>query len=62
MKCLMEIDEEKVDDMVLALLFLTTFDDKPGWRAGRVTTGMPSIVPTRKDSSLIRQLMQNPSG
>jgi hypothetical protein len=29
----MEIDEKKVDDMVLALLFLTTFDDKPGWRA-----------------------------
>jgi len=29
----MKIDEEKVDDMVLALLFLTTFDDKPGSRA-----------------------------
>jgi hypothetical protein len=29
----MGIDEEKVDDMVLALLFLTTFKDKPRWRA-----------------------------
>ena len=29
----MEIDEEKVDDMVLALLYLTTFKDKPRWRA-----------------------------
>ena len=30
---LMEIDEEKVDDMVLALLYLTTFEDKPKFRA-----------------------------
>jgi hypothetical protein len=29
----MEIDEEKVDDMVLALLYLTTFEDKPWLRA-----------------------------
>ena len=29
----MEIDEEKVDDTVLALLFLTTFKDKPRLRA-----------------------------
>lgn len=29
----MEIDEEKVDEAVLALLYLTTFKDKPGWRA-----------------------------
>jgi hypothetical protein len=29
----MEIDEEKIDDMVLALLYLTTFKDKPRWRA-----------------------------
>ena len=28
-----EIDEEKVDEAVLALLYLTTFSDKPGWRA-----------------------------
>ena len=28
----MEIDEEKVDDTVLALLYLTTFADKPRWR------------------------------
>ncbi len=25
----MDVDEEKVDDMVLALLYLTTFEDKP---------------------------------
>jgi hypothetical protein len=31
--CLMEIDEEKVDDMVLALLYLTTFEDEPRLRA-----------------------------
>jgi hypothetical protein len=29
----MEIDEEKVDEAVLALLYLTTFKDKPCWRA-----------------------------
>ena len=29
----MEVDEEKVDDMVLALLYLTTFENKPGVRA-----------------------------
>ncbi len=29
----MEVDEEKVDDMVLALLYLATFEDKPGLRA-----------------------------
>jgi hypothetical protein len=29
----MEINEEKVDDMVLALLYLTTFKDKPRLRA-----------------------------
>src|ERR1700686_4726135 len=31
--CFMEIDEEKVDEAVLALLYLTTFKDKPRWRA-----------------------------
>jgi len=29
----MEIDEERVDEAVLALLYLTTFKDKPNWRA-----------------------------
>ncbi len=29
----MEIDEEKVDEAVLALLYLTTFKEKPRWRA-----------------------------
>jgi hypothetical protein len=29
----MEYDEDKVDDAVLALLYLTTFRDKPGFRA-----------------------------
>ena len=29
----MDIDEGKIDDMVLALLYLTTFEDKPGLRA-----------------------------
>ena len=29
----MEIDEEKVDEAVLALLYLATFKDKPRWRA-----------------------------
>jgi hypothetical protein len=29
----MEIDEEKIDDTVLALLYLTTFKDKHGLRA-----------------------------
>jgi hypothetical protein len=28
-----EIDDEKVDEAVLALLYLTTFKDKPGLRA-----------------------------
>jgi hypothetical protein len=29
----MEIDEEKIDDTVLALLYLTTFKDRYGMRA-----------------------------
>jgi hypothetical protein len=29
----MEVNEEKIDDMVLALLYLTTFEDKPRLRA-----------------------------
>jgi Domain of unknown function (DUF6429) len=29
----MEIDEEMIDDTVLAPLYLTTFADKPRWRA-----------------------------
>jgi Domain of unknown function (DUF6429) len=29
----MEYDTNKVDEMVLALLFLTTFREKPGFRA-----------------------------
>ena len=29
----LDVDEEKVDDMVLALLYLTTFEDKPRLRA-----------------------------
>jgi hypothetical protein len=29
----MEVDEERVDEMVLALLYLTTFEDKPRLRA-----------------------------
>jgi hypothetical protein len=29
----MEVDQEKIDDMVLALLHLTTFEDKPRLRA-----------------------------
>jgi hypothetical protein len=29
----MDVDEDKVDDMVLALLYLTTFVDKPRLRA-----------------------------
>ena len=29
----MEIDKEKVDEFTLALLYLTTFKDKHGWRA-----------------------------
>ena len=31
----MEIDNEKVDEMTLALLYLTTFKDKYGLRAGK---------------------------
>ena len=29
----MDIDEDKIDDIVLALLYLTTFENKPGLRA-----------------------------
>ncbi len=29
----MEYDTDKVDEAVLALLYLTMFEDKPGWRA-----------------------------
>jgi Domain of unknown function (DUF6429) len=31
--CRMDVNEEKIDDMVLALLYLTTFQDKPRLRA-----------------------------
>src|SRR5580704_10684356 len=31
--CRMDVNEEKIDDMVLALLYLTTFEDKPRLRA-----------------------------
>ena len=31
--CRMEVDEEKIDDIVLALLYLTTFENKPRLRA-----------------------------
>jgi hypothetical protein len=31
--CRMDVNEEKIDEMVLALLYLTTFVDKPGLRA-----------------------------
>jgi len=38
----MDVDEEKVDDMVLALLYLTTFEDKPRLRAWkRAQLGRP---------------------
>lgn len=29
----MEYNKDKVDEMVLALLYLTMFQDKPAWRA-----------------------------
>jgi hypothetical protein len=29
----MEYDKAKVEEMVLSLLYLTMFEDKPGWRA-----------------------------
>ncbi len=29
----MEYDKDKVDEVVLTLLYLTMFDNKPGWRA-----------------------------
>ena len=31
--CRMEVNEDKIDDMVLALLYLTTFEYKPRLRA-----------------------------
>ncbi len=31
------IDEEKVDEAVLALLYLTTFKDQPYWRASTIS-------------------------
>ena len=31
--CKMDIDQEKVEEMVLALLYLTTFKEGPGLRA-----------------------------
>jgi hypothetical protein len=57
----MEIDEEKVDEAVLALLYLTTFEDKPNWRAWRVTIGIPSIGSIRRVTSRILLRKQNQS-
>src|SRR5438876_973333 len=31
----MEYNKDKVDEMVLALLYLTMFEEKPGWRASK---------------------------
>jgi hypothetical protein len=36
----MEIDEQKVDEISLALLYLTTFQGKFGFRAWKATVGM----------------------
>lgn len=41
----MEIDEERVDEIVLALLHLTTFTDKAGCRAwtGNISRNRPAL-------------------
>jgi len=56
----MEIDKERVDEMVLALLYLTTFKDKPGGH-GKVTTGIPSIASIKGATSRTRRRKQSRS-
>jgi hypothetical protein len=57
----MEVNEEKIDDMVLALLYLTTFEDKPRLRAWKGHDWNALTVYTAKISSLIQQRKQNQS-
>ena len=45
----MKIDTEKVDEMLLALLYLTTFEYGGQFDRGRGTTGTRCIGYTRKD-------------
>jgi hypothetical protein len=57
----MDIDKDKVDDMALALLYLTTFEDKPRLRAGRATVGTSSIVYIARTTSPIQQQRRDQS-
>jgi hypothetical protein len=51
--CFMEIDEEKVDEAVLALLYLTTFKDKPNGRAWKGHNFVPDsgVIARIRDST-----------
>jgi len=57
----MDVDEEKVDDMVLALLYLTTFEDKPRLRAWKGHNWDALIVYIGRITSPIQQRRQNQS-
>ena len=49
----MEINEQKVDEISLALLYLTTFKDKVSFRAWKSTVGMFWIACTRTVTLMI---------
>jgi hypothetical protein len=52
----MEYDQDKVDEMVLSLLFLTVFDqDQYGRERGNGTTGTRGTCGTRRATSLIQE-------
>jgi len=54
-----EIDQEKVDEAVLALLYLTTFKDKPYCERGKVIIGTPLIDFIRRVTFRIPRQKQN---
>ena len=56
----MEYDEDKVDEMVLALLHLTTFTDGMAREPGKRMTGAPWIGFTREDTFPILRARQSP--
>jgi CRISPR/Cas system CMR-associated protein Cmr1 (group 7 of RAMP superfamily) len=56
----MEYDEDKVDEMVLALLELTTFKEGMGIRASKGMTGTLWIAFTRGGTFPILRTQQSP--
>ncbi len=55
----MDYDKDKVDEIALALLFLTSFNDGYGTRDGRAWPGKCWIDCTKKDTLVIQRERPN---